>query len=228
MKHPGRSRSVAERVSEHRMRLGLSEGALARQACMSPRYLRQVLQEGPGFDPGGFVRIATALGLSTRELTEGREDVPPGQAGPAPHPVLARLTTAECWERLGAQGVGRLALPVRPSPEVFPVNYAVDARTIVYRTGRDSPGAVATGAEVSFEADRIDDRASRGWSVLVTGSAERVEDLTTVRLLSERHVVEPWAGGARPVWMRIRPETVTGRRITICEPHGGAWDPLPG
>lgn len=205
---------LARHVAERRTQLGMSEDALAFQAGMSPRYLQHVLDAGPDFDPGGFVRIATALGVTYQELLEGRQDMPPGQAEPAAHPVLMRLSEAECWEELGSHGVGRVALPVQPGPAVYPVNYAVDARTIVYRTAPGDPAAPETGAAVSFQADRVDDRVSQGWSVLITGDAERVGDSAALRALAELHEAEPWAGGGRDLWIRITPETVTGRRIT--------------
>jgi len=206
--------ALARHIADRRMQLGLSENALANRSGMSPRYLRQLLEIGPDFDPGGMGRIAAALDLSSEELLEGRADPPPGQSGPGSRPVLARLTTAECWDKLGTHGVGRVALPARPAPTVFPVNYAIDADTIVYRTAPRVSAAPETGAGVSFEVDRVDDQHSAGWSVLVTGTAERIEDPAAMRHFSERHVAQPWAGGDRPLWIRIRPGTVTGRRIT--------------
>jgi nitroimidazol reductase NimA-like FMN-containing flavoprotein (pyridoxamine 5'-phosphate oxidase superfamily) len=208
------SGAVGRRVAQRRTQLGLSEGALATRVSMSPHYLRQVLGEGPGFDRGGLLRIAAALGLTYEELLEGRRDMPPGQTPPAPHPVLARLSEAECWDRLGTHGVGRVALPVRPGPAVLPVNYTVEAHSIVYRTVPGGSAAPETGTEMSFQADHLDDRLSQGWSVLITGTAERVEDAGTVRRLTDRHAAEPWAGGHRTLWIRVRPQRVTGRRIT--------------
>jgi len=204
---------LARRIAERRAQLGLGPDAVARQAGMSPRYMEQLIEAGPDFDSGGFLRIAAALGLTYRELLEGRSDPPPGQTGPGPRPVLVRLTPHECWDRLGTHGVGRVALPVRPAPAVFPVNYAVDSHSIVYRTTPRGPAAPETGAAVSFQVDRTDDRLSQGWSVLLTGSAERVEDPAVVSRLDEQETAQSWAGGERPLWIRIRPDTVTGRRI---------------
>ncbi|BBA95703.1 putative DNA-binding protein [Actinacidiphila reveromycinica] len=213
-------RVIARRVAERRLELGLSEGALATQAGMAPRYLQHLLGAGVDFDPGGFVRIAAALQLSYDDLLEGRTGVPPGQGGPAEHPALLHLTEHECWDRLGSRGVGRVALPIEPSPGVFPVNYAIDVHasdppSIVYRTAPDSVAAPAAGSAVSFEVDRVDDLVSQGWSVLVTGTAEHVDDPVVARRLSERHAVEPWSGGDLPLWVRIRPGRVSGRRIGV-------------
>lgn len=206
-------RVLAHRIADRRLELGLSESALATQAGMAPRYLQHLLAAGVDFDPAGLRRIASALQLTYDELIRGRTELPPGQTGPADHAALIRLTTPECWDRIGSRGVGRVAVAADPAPAVFPVNYGVDQHSIVYRTSPGESTAPAGGAPVSFEVDRLDDRVGRGWSVLLTGTAERIDDPASIRRLYERHGVEPWAGGDRTLWIRILPERVTGRRI---------------
>jgi len=201
---------VARRVENRRNGLGLSEEALASHAGMSPRYLAHLLESGPDFDPGGFLRIATALELTYRQLVEEPEDAPAEHGEPL---VLRRLSVPECWNRIGTHGVGRIALPVQPGPSVFPVHYAVDDRTVVYRTTPDGPAAPVQGAVVSFQADHTDDRLQQGWSVLVTGPAEWIGDPAESRALTEQHAGQPWVGGDRNQWVRIRPESVSGRRV---------------
>lgn len=209
------SPDLASRVAGRLAQLGMSREELARTAGMSPCYLDQVLAAEPDFDQEGLHRIAAALGVSYREMFEGRRDPPPGQAAAAPRPVLVRLTEPECWDRLGTHGLGRVALPKDPGPPaVFPVNYAVDARSILYRTAPDGPAAPETGQPVTFEIDRMDDALSRGWSVLITGTAVRIDDPETAERLASEHRVEPWAGGYRPLWVRISPDHVSGRHIT--------------
>ncbi|SEN76033.1 helix-turn-helix domain-containing protein [Actinacidiphila rubida] len=205
--------AVARRVEDHRAGRGLSPEALASQAGMSPRYLQHLMEEGPGFDPGGFLRIATALGLTYRQLVEGPEDAPADTGAAADPLALRRLGIAECWERIGSRGVGRIALPDQEGPSVFPVHYAVADRTVVYRTTPEGPAAVRPGTAVSFQVDHTDDRLRQGWSVLVTGPCGWVDDADEVRALDERHAVEPFAGGDRNRWVRIRPESVSGRRV---------------
>ncbi|WP_307795027.1 helix-turn-helix domain-containing protein [Actinacidiphila acididurans] len=205
---------LARRIAERCAELGLEHEELAREAGMSPRYLQHLLEAGPEFDPGGFLRIAGALGVPYQTLLHGPGQPPPGRAGAAGRPVLMRLSETECWDRIDGHGVGRVALPVRPGPAVFPVNYAVDAHTIVYRTEPGGPAAPTAGSAVSFQADSIDEEHSRGWSVLVTGVAETVEDPATIERLSAQDTVHPWAGGDRPLWIRIRPDSVSGRTIT--------------
>ncbi|MFJ2782015.1 pyridoxamine 5'-phosphate oxidase family protein [Kitasatospora sp. NPDC087315] len=205
--------AVARRVADRCSQLGLTDEVLANQAAMAPRYLKYLLETGPDFDPGGFLRIAAALRLTYQELVEGRADAPPGQPDAGPRPLLVHLTTAECWDRVGTHGVGRIALPVEPGPAVFPVNYTVDAATIVYRTAAQGAAAPDDGASVAFQVDRIDDHLSQGWSVLILGRAEHVDDPDTVRHLQRLPGTTPWAGGDRPLWVRVRTEKITGRRV---------------
>ncbi|GAA2244160.1 MULTISPECIES: helix-turn-helix domain-containing protein [Kitasatospora] len=204
---------IAQRIAERRAQLGMTEQELAKQAAMSTRYLWHLADAGPEFDPGGFLRVAAALHLTYQELLEGRSDAPPGQPEAAPRPALFRLTEPECWEKLGAHGIGRIAMPGEPGPAVFPVNYVIDARTVVYRTDPQGAAAVEADASVSFQVDHIDDRLSQGWSVLIAGTAQHVDDPGTIESLARRPGTQPWAGGHRPLWIRIRPERITGRRI---------------
>ncbi|MEV7780172.1 pyridoxamine 5'-phosphate oxidase family protein [Kitasatospora sp. NPDC088351] len=205
--------AVARRITERRDLLGLSEQMLASRAAMSPRYLQYLLEAGPAFDPAGLARIAAVLRTTYRELLEGRADAPPGQREAGARPLLFHLTASECWERIGTHGIGRIGLPVQPAPAVFPVNYAVDARTIVYRTAALGPTDPADGSSVSFQVDRIDEQLSQGWSVLLLGRVEHVDDPAEADRLRGLPGTAPWAGGARAVWVRIRPDEITGRRI---------------
>ncbi|MQS16894.1 pyridoxamine 5'-phosphate oxidase family protein [Streptomyces kaniharaensis] len=205
--------AAARRITERREKLGLTEAELAARAAMAPSYLRFLLEAGPGFDQGGFVRIAAVLGVSRAELVEGRADAPPGQGGAGPRPRLLNLTEEECWGLVGTHGVGRIGLPVRPGPVVYPVNYVVDARAIAYRTAERSSTDPPEGAAVSFQIDRIDEYLGRGWSVLVLGTAQHVGDPDEIRHLAGLPGASPWAGGDRPLWVRVRPDAISGRRI---------------
>ncbi|MEU9044792.1 MULTISPECIES: pyridoxamine 5'-phosphate oxidase family protein [unclassified Kitasatospora] len=204
---------LLHRIEVRRRQLGLTEAELADRAGMSPRYFRHLLDLGTDFSPSGFLRIAAALGMTYQELMEGRTDAPPGQPGASAHPVLMRLTAEACWERLGTHGIGRIALPVHPGPGVFPVNYLVDGDTVVYRTDPAGAAAAEPGGEVSFQVDHIDEHRRDGWSVLIVGTAEHVTDPAAIRRLAEQPGAAPWAGGVRPLWIRVSPAEVSGRRI---------------
>ncbi len=47
------------------------------------------------------------------------------------------------------------------------------------------------------------------------GTADTVTDPEEIRRLDEQAYSAPWAGGERDLWIRIDPDTITGRRITV-------------
>ncbi|GHG49351.1 helix-turn-helix domain-containing protein [Streptomyces griseocarneus] len=208
-----REDTVAVRSALRRAQLGLTEEEVAGRAGMSLAYLRQLETFSGDFDPAAVMRLAAALEMSYEELTQGRGDAPPGQRAAGAHPTLMRLSERECWDRLGTHGIGRLGLSGDAGPVLLPVNFLVDARTIVYRTEADGAAAVASGTRIAFETDHLDEQRASGWSVLVTGTADRITDAGAVRVLSERPGARPWPGGRRDVWVRIVPDQVSGRAI---------------
>ena len=96
---------------------------------------------------------------------------------------------------------------------MLPVNFAVMAKVIVFRTAPDTLLALYANAQVSFEADHLDETLRAGWSVLVQGRAHKVTDEREIRHLQERTHLQPWAAGARDVYVRITPARISGRRI---------------
>ena len=138
-------------------------------------------------------------------------------AGPLPPPSgpgLAVLGRAACLDLLARTAIGRLAVTVGTTPAVFPVNYALLDGDIVIRTAAGTKLHAATrGVDVAFEIDGFDPLYHTGWSVVVVGPADEVTD--PGRLARARHLaLRPWAEGHRDHLLRIRTETVTGRRLT--------------
>jgi nitroimidazol reductase NimA-like FMN-containing flavoprotein (pyridoxamine 5'-phosphate oxidase superfamily) len=123
------------------------------------------------------------------------------------------LTTAECIMLLQSKRVGRIVWCGSNGPQALPVNYVVDAGRVLFRTSPHSTIAkVAVEQQVAFEVDDIDEFVETGWSVLVVGTARGVDDPGDIpRSLQDRP--EPWAPGTRNLYIRIQPETVTGRRV---------------
>jgi Pyridoxamine 5'-phosphate oxidase len=68
-----------------------------------------------------------------------------------------------------------------------------------------------TGA--SFEAEHFAEARREGQSVLVQGHARRVTDEREIKQLEAATRLEPWAPGARDVYVRIAPVQISGRRI---------------
>jgi uncharacterized protein len=134
--------------------------------------------------------------------------------GAAPDIVwVSGLGVDTCWRLVAAEPVGRVGFVLDGRPVVLPVNHAVDDRTIVFRTdGASSLGRLAVGQPVTFEADAIAADRKTGWSVLISGDVERVDDRSRRRLAT--HGPDPWAPGDRDDWIRIKPRSVTGRAIS--------------
>jgi nitroimidazol reductase NimA-like FMN-containing flavoprotein (pyridoxamine 5'-phosphate oxidase superfamily) len=126
---------------------------------------------------------------------------------------LEVLDRDECLHLLASQVVGRVGVVVGAWPMIFPVNYALDGESIVFRS---DDGSKVSGANsrfhMSFEIDGIDNAAREGWSVVVNGVGREVVDATELTRLHELRL-EPWASGPKTHWIRIQPETITGRRV---------------
>ena len=129
---------------------------------------------------------------------------------------LEELGRTECLALLAQASVGRLGLVVDGNPEIFPVNYALDGDTILFRTAAGTVLNQASMAVVAFEVDQLDEADHAGWSVLVQGVAHDIGDAvdaTSERL--RRLSLVTWAPGARPRWFKVRPRKITGRRVRI-------------
>jgi nitroimidazol reductase NimA-like FMN-containing flavoprotein (pyridoxamine 5'-phosphate oxidase superfamily) len=125
------------------------------------------------------------------------------------------LTEDECRRLLGERHLGRLALVDADGPVILPVNYTLDGGVVVFRTDPGSKlDAAAAGTTVAFEVDAADERDRTGWSVVVRGRAAEVSDPADLERLRALPLY-PWAPGAKAHYVRIRPASVTGRRIAL-------------
>jgi nitroimidazol reductase NimA-like FMN-containing flavoprotein (pyridoxamine 5'-phosphate oxidase superfamily) len=132
---------------------------------------------------------------------------------PAGHGVFRVISPTECFELLGAGGIGRVGFIAEEGVIMLPVNFAVSGKTIVFRTAPDTLLALHADAWLSFEVDHFDEALGAGWSVLVRGHAHQVTDERDVQHLESATVLRPWAPGARDVYVRILPTHISGRTI---------------
>lgn len=125
---------------------------------------------------------------------------------------LEILPLGECLELLRETRVGRVAVMAEGAPVILPVNHIVVGTQVVFRTSLGHKlDAADRHRPVAFEVDDFDPATRTGWSVVVRGRIETVdEDLTAAHL--ETHGLETWAADARD-WVRIVPDEVTGRRL---------------
>ena len=145
------------------------------------------------------------------ELTRRLLD-PAADDEPAPDGTLRLIPREECLQLLATRSVGRLAfLPRSGLPDIVPVNYLLDGTDVLIRSG---PGpklqAAERGDSVAFEVDDLDEGSRSGWSVVVHGTATRLNRSEQQQL---RIQPEPWATGPRTGVIRIHPRSITGRRL---------------
>jgi hypothetical protein len=129
---------------------------------------------------------------------------------------LEMLSREECMQLIGQAPLGRLAVVVAGQPLVFPVNFTLDGNAIVFRTDRGTKLHGARNGAVAFECDGIDRQYHTGWSVLVLATADEVRAPADIDRL-HRLPLGPWLPGPKPVWIRLRIRSISGRRIP---PHG--------
>lgn len=130
---------------------------------------------------------------------------------------LSELTEDECWsliaQRTDAQAhFARVAWTGSTGPVVIPVNYVVHEESLWIRTSAYSAMAEQVDESlIAVEMDDVDPETHGGWSVLLRGRAAVLyhED----RVPEEVRNLHTWAGGARPLWVHLAPDHVTGRRL---------------
>ena len=132
-----------------------------------------------------------------------------------PTPTVRELSVDECWQRLTEHPsrVGRIGLG-GPSPDIFPVNYTLDGRSVVVRTAEGKKlAAVGRDERIVFEVDDIEAGWRRAWSVVLRGFAEHITDAAEVTRLEELPLV-PWDPGPKSEFLRIATHVISGRAIS--------------
>lgn len=122
--------------------------------------------------------------------------------------VVTQLDEGVCWTALSEADFGRIAVCAAGQVDVFPINFVVDGRMILFRTAPGSKLLSLTAhPEVALEIDGFDDRSA--WSVVVKGLAERVELQSEIDE-AERLGLRPWIPTLKYRWVRLIPTDVTG------------------
>ncbi len=132
---------------------------------------------------------------------------------------LDEIEESECWRLMSAQPVGRVAVIVGHYAQVFPVNFAVVDRSIVFRTNAGTKLWATTRSNVTFQVDELDVARKAGWSVMVRGAAREVsfDRQPSLARNAESAAPDPWAPGQRNHLIRIVVESISGRCIRPAE-----------
>jgi uncharacterized protein len=141
------------------------------------------------------------------------------ESGPSQPPELGQDLTNigddECFALLNRQNLGRLAIVRDGRPEIFPVNYAMQGRTITVRTGSGVKLNYASLAHVAFEVEEIDPVTREGWVIEARGFAEEVTDAVDTWSEGVRNAgATPWVAGQHDRYLAISHLQVSGRRIS--------------
>ncbi|MGH3583266.1 MAG: pyridoxamine 5'-phosphate oxidase family protein [Mycobacterium sp.] len=126
---------------------------------------------------------------------------------------MTALSDDECWALLSSVTLGRLVTCVDTAPDIFPVNFVIQRRTVLMRTAEGTKlSTVAVNPRVAFEADMHD--VMQGWSVVVKGIAHILQGSADVAD-ADRAQVLPWTATPKQRYIRIVPNTITGRRFAF-------------
>jgi len=141
--------------------------------------------------------------------------------------TVDELPESACWALLRTTSVGRLAVWVDDHPDIFPLNYTVDHGTLVFRTGEGTKLGGSLGeSPVALEADGVDAVSGMAWSVVVKGKAAALKSTDEI-LDSASLFLFPWQAGQKDHFVRITPDSVTGRRFKVTPPLTW-WTQLSG
>jgi hypothetical protein len=151
---------------------------------------------------------------------ESVHDVRDPWVGPETDPRrrLVELGPEEALRLLSGTPLGRIVFTRHALPAIRPVHHIVDGGDIVIRTHEDAAlttraeEAGAHGVVVAYEADDIDLRTRLGWSVVVTGYCRLVTDPQAAARY--KAVLHPWTDQHMEQVVRIRPDLITGIRLT--------------
>lgn len=121
------------------------------------------------------------------------------------------LSASESWSLLASVSLGRIVTSVDGQPEIFPVNFVVQHRSVLFRTAEGTKlVSTAINNHVLFEAD--DHNISEGWSVIVKGVARSLRTDDEIEE-AERAQLLPWIGTLKQHYVRVLPTQITGRRF---------------
>jgi nitroimidazol reductase NimA-like FMN-containing flavoprotein (pyridoxamine 5'-phosphate oxidase superfamily) len=125
---------------------------------------------------------------------------------------VVELSMEECWDLLESEEFGRLAYRLVDEVHVVPINYLVDGRSLLFRTGSGNKLlAAALQSDVALEIDWHDDL--RAWSVVARGRLRQLGEAEAHRVDSLPR--QSWLATEKYDVVELEPEAVTGRRFRL-------------
>ena len=123
------------------------------------------------------------------------------------------LSEDECWSLLSSMSLGRIVTILGGKPEIFPVNFVTQRRTVLFRTAQGTKlHSAVMGGWVAFETDYHDAPLTYGWSVIIKGRAHVLSANADI-LDAEEAPLRPWIATLKPLYVRVIASEITGRRF---------------
>ena len=123
------------------------------------------------------------------------------------------LDDSQCWEYLESHELGRLAVSVGAHPDIFPLNYIVHERRLLFRTAEGSKlVSIAVNEAVAFEVDGYEADTNMVWSVVLQGHSRIVDNDDEVTFL-ESLPLAPWNLAEKNNFVEISVSFMSGRRF---------------
>lgn len=130
---------------------------------------------------------------------------------------IRNLTEDQCWKRLATREFGRLAYHLADEVHIVPINYAVDAGRIIFRTAEGSKLlGVVMNPDVAFEVDDITDGAETAWSIIGRGPASVLEGVDA--LAADNLPLRPWIDTEKFNVVAVTLREISGREFDLHRP----------
>ena len=129
--------------------------------------------------------------------------------------TFENLEAVECWRLVGEHGIGRVVFEGDMRTEVVPTRYDARSRTAYFRA--PTYGELARRVHrrtASLQVDDIDEQSFTGWSIVMAGTAPRVDDAATIGSLGSVGRPRPWVPGPETQWIALPVDTVRGQRVS--------------
>lgn len=140
--------------------------------------------------------------------------------------AIEKLSDEDCWDLLREVEVGRLAVAAAGDIDIFPLNFVVDGRSLVFRSAEGTKLVeVVLAGRVAFETDGYHPDDGTAWSVVVKGTAELLDRFSDIYAAQDLPLF-PWNASPKERFVRITPTSVSGRRFTVARTRSGGTPQL--
>jgi nitroimidazol reductase NimA-like FMN-containing flavoprotein (pyridoxamine 5'-phosphate oxidase superfamily) len=131
------------------------------------------------------------------------------------------LDDDEAWNLLSSVALGRLVTFFGGQLEIFPVNFVVQHRSVLFRTAEGTKlFTTVMNEKVLFETD--DHTTVEGWSVIVRGTARILSSSAEIHE-AEASGLMPWVATEKLRFVRITPSEISARHFRFGpEPQHGS------